>query len=174
MIKLIYEGKNINESSGEMTVSEFLKEVKAIYAKHFPDSKCNAKLIKQLGKAVFIDFYLAKDETEVPHGYAANDMFKCGFVIHLDDDIDSDSEMPESAVLESMSSFIAAAPSNRYLAFDAVKVPFRKTTGNAKKLLSALDKYVSKLAATTKQLYDEDRVAKEHKSVVEKKYDRIS
>ena len=31
--------KEANETGSEMTIEEFMQEVKAIYAKHFPDSR---------------------------------------------------------------------------------------------------------------------------------------
>ena len=57
-----------------MTISEFLDMVKEIYADHFPDSACSAKLVKILGKSIFIDFYLAKDKTEVSNSIWQNDV----------------------------------------------------------------------------------------------------
>ena len=160
------------ENGSEMTIKEFLSEVKKIYADHFPDSQCQAKLAKNLGRAIFIDFYLAKDSSEVSHGYAQNDMFKCGFVIHLDDNVEADSPMPD-ATLEAMSSVIATKPSNKWLAYDATKVPFRKTTGNAKKLLSTIEKYVQKLANAIHTEYENDNIADNYKSIVKSKIGNI-
>jgi len=160
------------ENGSEMTIKEFLNEVRKIYAEHFPDSQCQAKLAKNLGRAIFIDFYLAKDSSEVSHGYAQNDMFKCGFVIHLDDNVEADSQMPD-ATLEAMSSVIATKPSNKWLAYDATKVPFRKTTGNAKKLLSTIEKYVQKLANTIHTEYENDNIADNYKAIVKSKIGNI-
>ena len=160
------------EIGSDTTIKEFLSAVKKIYAEHFPDSQCQAKLSKNLGKAIFIDFYFAKDSSEVSHGYAQNDMFKCGFVIHLDDDAEADSPMPD-ATLEAMSSVIATKPSNKWLAYDATKVPFRKTTGNAKKLLSTIEKYVQKLANTIHTEYENDNIADNYKSIVKSKIGNI-
>ena len=160
------------ENGSEMTIKEFLGAVKKIYADHFPDSQCQAKLAKNLGRAIFIDFYLAKDSSEVSHGYAQNDMFKCGFVIHLDDNVETDSPMPD-ATLEAMSSVIATKPSNKWLAYDATKVPFRKTTGNAKKLLSTIEKYVQKLANTIHTEYENDNIADNYKAIVKSKIGNI-
>ena len=161
--------KESNETNSDMTIKEFMKDVKAIYSKHFPDSWCKAQFVKNLGGAIFIDFYLAKDESEVPHGYAVNDMFSCGFVIHLDNKKTSDDNLPQTITLQAMSSVIKTKPSNRFLAFDATKVPFRKSTGDTKKILTAIDKYLVKLANAIKIAYENDAIADEYKKVVDSK-----
>lgn len=165
--------KEANETGSGMTIEEFMQEVKDIYAKHFPDSHCNVQLTKNLGCAIFIDFYLAKDSSEVSHGYAVNDMFQCGFDIFLEGRKELNDLMPDSMVLEAMKSVIKIRPENRYLAYDTVKIPFRKTTGNAKKILAALEKYVTRLASIVHAEYDKDTISDGYKNLLDSKIDRI-
>ena len=165
--------KEANETGSEMTIEEFMQKVKAIYAKHFPDSRCHVQLTKNLGCAIFIDFYLAKDSSEVFNGYAVNDMFQCGFDIFLEGRKELNDLMPDSMVLEAMKSVIKIRPENRYLAYDTVKIPFRKTTGNAKKILAALEKYVTRLASIVHEEYDKDTISDGYKDLLDSKIDRI-
>ena len=159
--------------NNNMTVAEFLQSVKDIYNEHFPDSYCKAYLAKIFGRAIFLDFYLAKDEHELFNGYWENDMFKCSCVIHLPDNIDINSPMPETVQLQSMSSAIRTKPPVSYLAYGSVKVPFRKATGNSTKVLVYIDKYVSRIASTMKQVYDEGYVSKSDEEIVARKINNI-
>lgn len=60
-----------------------------------------------------------------------------------------------------------------YLYCDLVKVPFRKVKGDANKLLTAIEKYVKKLADTFHNLYDSDMIHPDDKELVESKIDNI-
>jgi hypothetical protein len=81
--------------------------------------------------------------------------------------------MPDSMVLEAMKSVIKVRPENRYLAYDTVKIPFRKTTGNAKKILATLEKYVTRLASIVHAEYDKDTISDGYKDLLDSKIDRI-
>lgn len=159
--------------SNNMTVAEFLQNVKGIYNEHFPDSYCKACLAKIFGRAIFLDFYFAKDTHELFNGYWENDMFKCSCVIHLPNDIDINSPMPETITLQSMSSAIRTKPPVRYLAYGSVKVPFRKTTGNSSKVLAYIDKYVSRIVETLNNIRDEGYVSESDEEIVARKIHNI-
>jgi hypothetical protein len=157
---------------GAMTIDEFLNSVKEIYAKHFPDSACRAVLSKGLGRAIFIDFYLAKDASEVYNGIWQNDILKCGLVIHLEGYPELNDAMP-TATLQSMGSEMLIAPQDRYVAYSAVRIPFRKTTGDAKKLLTVIEKYVKRIADTLHEAVDRGVIANSHADIVNRKIDNI-
>jgi len=72
----------INEDTNNMTVREFCNKAKEIYAKYFPNSMCNARLYKGLGRAITIDLYLAGSVDEFPNKISHNDMFNISFWIH--------------------------------------------------------------------------------------------
>lgn len=169
MIDIIREAE---VSKSEMTIGDFLDKVEEIYAKHFPDSACNAKLVKILGKSIFIDFYLAKDKTEVANNIWQNDVFKCSFSIYLDGYPDITDPMPFAELICS-SSCIKTKPAQKYLYCDLVKVPFRKVKGDANKLLAAIEKYVQKLANTFRDLYDKDMIHDDDRELVDGKINNI-
>ena len=154
-----------------MTIKEFMNDVKETYKKYFPNSLCDIRIKYILGSVIFLDFYLAGNEKEVYNGYFENDMFKCSFAIHLSDSRQGYTEDDEfgTQTLEATSSFIAVKSTDRWLAFDIKKIPFRKTTGDAKKILTAIDKYCAKLYNATKEAYETDNLCDKYKELVTKK-----
>lgn len=153
-----------------MKFEKFKEEVKAAYAKRFPDSACTVRVFKCLGKSITIDCHLAKDSSEVSFGIMGNDMFSVGMMIDLPDDFfegDND-DLPENLVLEWQSSLIKAKPES-WLAYDAEKVSYRKTAGDSKKIIKALDKYFQRLYDTTKKLMEEDRIHPDYAELVSRK-----
>lgn len=148
-----------------MMIREFLEEVKKTYNSYFPNSRCVAKLSTNLGSAVFIDCFIANSLEEEPNKITGNDMFHIGFVIHMDRET-LDDEF-ETHTIQTTSNYIAVKSSNRYLAFDAVKIPFRKTTGDAKKIISAFDRFVDKLYTITKQQYESGNLTDYWTKIVE-------
>lgn len=132
--------------STDMTIDEFGAAVKNIYAKYFPNSMCTVRYMKNLGGALWIDFYLAGDPSEFINNIAQNDMFRCCLGIYLNGEGKEDAFGTQT--LTASNSSIAVAPDNKYLAFGTVKIPFRKTAGDAKKLLQVIDKYCKRLYDT--------------------------
>ncbi|MBQ8997791.1 MAG: hypothetical protein IJ086_03735 [Clostridium sp.] len=59
-----------------ITVRDFLSEVKETYSNYFTDSKCDTRLITNLYNSIFINCYLANNKSECINGYFENDMFK--------------------------------------------------------------------------------------------------
>lgn len=159
----------ICESTGSKTIPEFIKEVESTYNKYFPKSKCDAKFTSNFGSTIWIDCYLAGSKNEEPYGFWVNDMFGVSFSIELPDDTEKTSELPNNLELIARSSFIKTKPSNKFLAFDAKKVPFRKITGNADKILLGFDKYVQKLYNMVKTEYDNGNINDDVKSMVKDK-----
>lgn len=159
----------ICESDGSVTISEFMKEIASVYNKYFPKSKCDVKFSTNFGSTIWIDCYLAGDKNEEPYGFWVNDMFGVSFSIELPDDTEKTSKVPDSITLTARSSFIKTKPSNKFLAFDAKKVPFRKITGSAEKILSGFDKYVQKLYNMVKTEYDNGNINDDKKSLVKDK-----
>ena len=153
-----------------MTIKEFMNDVKETYKNYFPNSLCDIRIKYILGSVIFSDFYLAGNEKEVYNGYFENDMFKCSFAIHLSDSKGySEDDEFETQTLESTSSCISIKSTDRWLAFDIKKIPFRKTTGDAKKILTAIDKYCAKLYSATNEAYETDNLCDKYEGLVEKK-----
>lgn len=84
-------------------------------------------------------------------------MFAVGMSINLPDNFGDDDDLPEKLVLEWNNSDIKAKPES-WLAYDAVRIPYRKTTGDAKKIIKALDKYFQRLYEVTVKLFKEEKI----------------
>lgn len=151
-----------------MKFAEFKEEVKKAYAKRFPQSACEVKIFKCLGRMITIDCYMAGDKSELLYGYAANDMFAVGMSINLPDSFDDNDDLPENLVLKWNSSIIKAKPES-WLAYDAENISYRKTTGDSKKIIKSLDKYFQRLYDTTKKLMEEDRIHPNYAELVSRK-----
>ena len=152
-----------------MKFVEFKEEIQKAYAKRFHNSLCEVSIFKCLGRSLYITCRFVENEKEVPFGIMGNDMFCASMSINLPDNFGDDDDLPESMVMEWQSSFIKAKPESKYLAYDAVKVPYRKTTGDAKKIVKALDKYFQRLYDTTKKLVEEDRIHPNYAELVSRK-----
>jgi vacuolar-type H+-ATPase subunit C/Vma6 len=150
----------INENENvAMTFEEFKSRIQEIYHTKFPNSLCSVELVKMLGRSITIDCFLANDVSELSHGYWQNDMFKISFCIHdLPKNFEADSIMPDVMTLTNSNSHISITPPDRYLAYGSVKIPFRKTIGNANKIIFTFKKYVDKLYDIVNQQIAEDNI----------------
>ena len=151
-----------------MKFKEFKEEIRTAYAKRFPNSLCEVSIFKCLGRSLYITCRFVGDEKEAPYGIIGNDMFCASMSINLPDNFGDDDDLPENMVLEWQSSCIKAKPES-WLAYDAEKVSYRKTTGDSKKIIKALDKYFQRLYDTTKKLVEEDRIHPNYAELVSRK-----
>ena len=151
-----------------MKFKEFKEEIRTAYAKRFPNSLCEVSIFKCLGRSLYITCRFVGDEKEAPYGIIGNDMFCVSMSINLPDNFGDDDDLPENMVLEWQSSCIKAKPEG-WLAYDAEKVSYRKTTGDGNKIIKALDKYFQRLYDTTKKLVEEDRIHPNYAELVSRK-----
>ncbi len=161
----------INEAeNNNMTFMEFRNKIIEIYHNKFPNSLCSVRLMKMLGRAIVIDCFLANDKSELSGGYWENDMFKICFWIHnMPKDFEVNDTMPDMMTLTNSSSHMLITPPDRYLAFGSVKIPFRKTTGDANKIISAFKKYVDKLYDTVNQQIANSQIHSSYTKIVDAK-----
>ena len=165
MINLV---EDVNNS--DMTISEFLTAVKEVYAKYFPDSVCGAKFSSSVTPSIFINCYLAGNQSELSGGYAVNDLFHCSLCIFIKDrKATKDSLFGEQTLEMANGSSILTKPDNKYCVYGSVKVPFRKTTGDAKKLLNYFDKYVRKIRDVLKEQLAADNIPNDYVDLVKQK-----
>ena len=97
-------------------------------------------------------------------------MFKISFWIHdLPKNFEADSAMPDVMTLTNNNSYIAITPPDRYWAYGSVKIPFRKTAGNADKIIVAFKKYVDRLYDIVNQQIAEGNIHKDFVEIVSNK-----
>lgn len=152
----------------DINVDQFGEEVKNIYNRYFPHSLCIVRFSNGITPAMFIDFYLAGDGSECPSNYLLNDLFKCSFVIFFQDGTTKGSKFGTNTI-ECTGSRIMVKPTSKYVAFDTVKIPFRKTTGDASKILKALTKYIDKLFHTTLEQLEAGNIPDRYEVLVAEK-----
>lgn len=129
-----------------MKYAEFAERITETYHGKFRHSACVVKGGKYLGRTIWIDCYLAENANEMPHGYKENDMFKISFKISLPDKFDFETDnLPDTMTLENSSKHYAIKPESVYLYYDRRNLTYRKTMGNAEKLITAFEKFVDRL-----------------------------
>ena len=177
---LVYANEAVG---GQMTVGEFIDSVKRIYNQYFPGSECIAQNRKIFGQEyIQIIWYLSKDSSETAHNIRDNDMLHIAFDIDLEDNTKSgevyevtiydnssknDRPMPDTITLNVQHKSYLTVPENSYYAYGRRSLPFRKTTGDAKKIISAFDRFVDKLYTITRQQYESGNLTEYWTKIVE-------
>jgi len=97
-------------------------------------------------------------------------MFKICFWIHdIPNNFEPDDIMPDTMTLTNSNSYMLLTPPDHYLAYGSVKIPFRKTVGNADKIINAFKKYVDRLYDIVNQQIAEGNIHKNFQDIVNAK-----
>lgn len=156
--------KNLNESTDAETFANMIQNT---IRKNFSKSFVRVSFDKRLGKSIQISFLLGKDKTEWANQIPENDPMKHMFFIWLnkmgDDDI-----LPEKIGIElSQGGYLLVRPKEgSHLAYDRVKIGFRKKTGTPEQILKHVDTYFKK--AKQVLLKNKDRMAGSHRHLANK------
>lgn len=119
------------------TSNNITQKLTEIYKKYFKDSTITFKSgILGDFNTIFIDCYLAENESELINGYKENDMFHVSFEL-------KDNGNDYSLINLSKCYFIK--PLVDYLAYSRVEIPFRKANGNEQKIADSFEKFVVRL-----------------------------
>lgn len=153
-----------------MKFNEFKERIESEYHKRFNDSYCICKVGKCLGTYISIGGYLAKDKSELPHGITHNDTIHMGFMIHLPDGLTTEDELPEEMEITTINHSIIVKPSNPYMYCDIRKIPFRKTKGNAEKMIKTFAKFTDKLHDALCEEYKSDNLLEVGMNLMENKH----
>ena len=135
-----------------MKFAEFKERVEAEYRKILPDSSCNVTVYKCLGKSITIDCHLAGKIEEVPNRILGNDMFSIGFWINLPDNFNQEiDELPEEILLEAKSKQYRTKPESKYMYCSYRNLSYRKTKGDAEKIIKAIGKFFAQLRSNLEE-----------------------
>lgn len=133
-----------------MTIQQFIDEVKQAYAKQFPDSLCHIQFDNKLYSSIGISCTMAKDITECAHNIWMND--PVSFRLSIDHngkafskDFTKESELPDDLLITVWANNYKIKPENKYLCYSSNKINARKTSGNAKKLITTIEKWFKQL-----------------------------
>ena len=156
--------RRIYESS---EVDDFIEDIEKTYKKYFPESLINIHKEEMLSsKNIYAECYLAKDASEVPYRQLANDMFDVTFCIEK---LKNFNELPDSIQLIWNYKSIKLKPSDERYYYDRKQLPFRKTKGDADKILKTLDRCFKLLKNTVIEEFENDNIHDDCIDVVKSK-----
>jgi len=133
-----------------MKINELIQQIESTYSKHFPLSRIHVDYVGNIYRSISIVCYLAGNSTEVYNKIWRNDMLNISFSIdaelgEFEKGTTIESELPEKLKMEVKCKNYLIKPNSKNLVYSRRELAFRKTKGNAKKILTTLDKYFAKL-----------------------------
>lgn len=129
-----------------MKFKEFKENIEQVYKSKFPNSLCNVSIYKGFNNSIYIKCYLAHDSKECASGYLDNDMFNIAFDLELPKGFDSEmSELPEDLTMEKCSFSYNIKTENSIMYYGSRRIPYRKVSGNCKKIIKSFEKCMDKL-----------------------------
>lgn len=152
-----------------MKFEEFKNRIEQIYRGKFNKSYCGCKIYSCLGKSITIDLRLAENASECPNNITGNDMMDICLAIRLPDGWKEGDELPENMTLEAWKNGIKVKSTEKYLYCDYKKASYRKTSGDAEKLIVAFGKYVERLYNLVKAEYEAENLLDFPMALVERK-----
>lgn len=157
-----------------MKYRELENEIKAAYAAKFDKSICLCVLNMTLGGFISIDCYLAGNTDEFPHRIAENDAISVKLNIDLPRGWKHDDELPDTMTLEAIRNSIKHKPpqDESYFYCKYTKVSFRKTTGDAEKIIKAFTRFVDRLHKEISEQYANDNLLPDDMELFARKYER--
>ena len=156
--------RRIYESS---EVDDFIEDIEKTYKKYFPKSLINIHKEDMLGiKSIYAECYLAKDKSETPHGILDNDTFRIKFSIET---LENFNELPDVMMLEWYYKAIKLNPSDDFYYCDFKQLPFRKTKGDAVKILKTLDRCFKLMKNAVIEEFENDNIHDDCIDVVKSK-----
>lgn len=133
-----------------MRTNEFTAEIEQAYKKYFPDSHIRARFDSNLYGNIWVNCFLVSDKSELSGGYWENDILHIRFRIQtttgeFSKDITKESQLPDNLMLEVIDKSYFIKPASRMMAYGRRDMSWRKTKGDAAKILNYLDKCFSQL-----------------------------
>lgn len=135
---------NMNDLS-----NEFIK----VFQKHFRKSYIGSKFTTNLSSGIMIRITLGENKSEYNNGIVQNDPMFTHFSVYPVNRsaVDKDGIYSGDLVMERFQGAgLRVISSNPMFAYETVKVQFRKTTGDTKKLLKAFENHIIKLKEAVK------------------------
>lgn len=158
----------------EITVNDFITEVENSYLKYFTNSKIIVKLDTRLYKNIYVKCLLSNNINECSSRIIENDMMSISFMIdqegrELNKDINTESVLPTNLQIKVLDNSYLIKPENQYLCYSRRKLNYRKTKGDAKKIINTLDKYFNKLHEELKKDIENNNIHDNHIDLLKSK-----
>lgn len=110
---------------------------------------------------LWVQLYLAKNESEEINGYFDNDIL--GIIFKITKTAEN------NYIIENIQNRYLVKPTNKYLAYESKKVAFRKTQGNEDKIITAFKKYVENLHKALLEDLEQGNIHENHLELVKEK-----
>jgi len=154
-----------------MKINELMQAIENTYSKHFPLSRISVDYVGNIYRSISIVCYLAGDSTEVYNKIWRNDMLNIRFSIdaesgEFEKGTTEESELPENLKIEVNCKNYLIKPNNSHLVYSRRELKYRKTKGNAKKIIATLDKYFIKLKLQLQEDLKDEMITDNHKELV--------
>ena len=157
-----------------MTIQKFMETIKNTYNKHFPESMCSVQFDTSLYSSIGISCFLAKTANENAHNYWINDPLSLRLSIDHNGlafykDTTAETDIPEDLTRTVWHNHYRITPQERNLAFSSRKIQCRKTSGNAEKLITTMDRWFGQLKTQLQTDLDNDMIHKDHVDLIRSK-----
>lgn len=110
---------------------------------------------------LWVQLYLAKNESEEINGYFDNDIL--GIIFKITKTAEN------NYIIENENSRYLVKPTNKYLVYESKKVAFRKTQGNEDKIITDFKKYVENLHKALLEDLEQGNIHENHLELVKEK-----
>lgn len=139
-----------------MNVHEILaKEIEEILKSRFPNGYVRAFYSENLTRHISISFGLIGDIEDVSNKIRHNDPLHHSFMIFVEGEDSYEAN-------RSMGRLMVKPPEDSYLAMGSVKTPFRKTTGDSKKVIKAFERFADRVVKIVREnkedIYGVDKI----------------
>ena len=136
-----------------MKFNEFKSKIEQAFARKFPKSYCNCRIVKCLGRSISIDCLLAENEKECPWNQAVNDMMKVFLHIELPSEWNDEDDLPENLSMKALRNCITVKPVDPCLFCSYKTVNLRVEEGNSEKMINIFENFVGHLYAMIEREY---------------------
>lgn len=153
------------EDAGSSDSDKLAEELQSVITGIFPNSRAAVKFSTNLAPSIRISFTLGKDKDEYVNGIYNNDPAHTSLWV---EGMEKDGSISKSLVLSMSQGSIFVKSTSPYMAYDRIKVPFRKTTGDKAAITKAVKTYFERLK---KLLQDnKDKLTDEHLKLIGNKF----
>lgn len=129
-----------DESAQDM--KQLADDIESLLKRKFPNGNVYARFSNNLTESISVWVGLVGNTRELTSGIAGNDPLATGFTVFRD---------PKGFIIETRRSALSVNPEEgSYMAMGSVKIPFRKTRGDEKKILKALERWADRTIAVVR------------------------
>lgn len=136
------EAKKLTESQASPELDSLLKDIEMLFQRTFSRSLIRTSFSTHLVPSATVTITLGDGRNEYSNGIIQNDPMHMIFMIH---GMDNDGNFSELNVERIAGAGLMVPSEEPHLAYGRVKVPFRKTKGDANTVLRAFDRFFGKL-----------------------------